>query len=100
MSTKLKVITICGSMRFSENIMKIAIELETEKGYCVLQPVYSCDDKVLSELELQNIVEAHYKKIDISDAIFVVNVGGYIGKSVAEEIEYAKSLNKEIIYLE
>ena len=95
-----KVITLCGSMRFSDDIMRIATELETDKGYCVIQPVYNCDGKVLSDSELQNVVKAHYKKIDISDAVFVVNVGGYIGKSVAEEIEYAKSLNKEILYLE
>lgn len=96
----MKVITICGSMRFSNDIMRIATKLETDKGYCVLQPVYNFDDKMLSDSELQNIVKAHYKKIDISDAIFVANVGGYIGKSVAEEIEYAKKLNKEIMYLE
>ncbi len=96
----MKVITICGSMRFSNEMIKIATELETDKGYCILQPVYNFDDKVLSDIEMKNIVKAHYKKIDISDAIFVVNVGGYIGKSVKQEIEYAKSLNKEILYLE
>ena len=100
MINDIKVITMCGSMRFSKDIMRIATELETDKGYCVIQPVYNCGDKVLNERELQNVVNAHYKKIDISDAIFVVNLGGYIGKSVAEEIEYAKSLNKEILYLE
>lgn len=96
----MKVITICGSMRFSNEMIKIATELETDKGYCILQPVYNFDDKVLSDIEMKNIVKAHYKKIDISDAIFVVNVDGYIGKSVKQEIEYAKSLNKEILYLE
>lgn len=96
----MKVITICGSMRFTKDIMRIATKLETDKGYCVLQPVYNFDDKVLNETELKNVVKAHNKKIDISDAIFVVNVGGYNGKSVTEEIEYAKSLNKEILYLE
>ncbi len=96
----MKVVTICGSMRFSNDIIKIATELEIDKGYCVLQPVYNCDEKVLCDNELQNVKKAHYNKINISDAIFVVNVGGYIGKSVAEEIEYAKSLNKEILYLE
>ena len=100
MTDKIKVITICGSMRFSKEIMRIATELETDKGFCVIQPVYNSDNKALNEGELQKIVAAHYKKIDISDAIFVANVGGYIGKSVAEEIDYAKSLNKEIIYLE
>jgi len=95
----MKVITICGSMRFAKEIIKIATELETKNGYCVLQPVYNFDDIPISDRELQNIVKAHYKKIDISDAVFVVNVGGYIGKSVAEEIAYAKNLNKEILYL-
>ena len=96
----MKVITICGSMRFAKEIIKIATELETKNGYCVLQPVYNFDDIPISDRELQNIVKAHYKKIDISDAVFVVIVGGYIGKSVAEEIAYAKNLNKEILYLE
>lgn len=42
----------------------------------------------------------HKEKIKISDAIYVVNVGGYIGTSTKYEIEYAKSLGKEILYLE
>ena len=42
----------------------------------------------------------HKEKIKISDAIFVVNVNGYIGESTKSEIEYAKSQNKEILYLE
>ena len=44
--------------------------------------------------------EIHLSKIDLSDAIFVVNVGGYIGEAVTAEIEYAKQKGKEIIYLE
>lgn len=96
----MKVVTVCGSMRFSKDIIKISTMLETERGFCVIQPVYNFDGKDSSYSELQNIINAHYKKIDISDAIFVVNIGGYIGKSVSEEIEYAKRLNKEILYLE
>ena len=41
--------------------------------------------QVLSHLE-----KAHYRKIDISDGIYVVNIGGYIGESVKAEIQYAK----------
>ena len=44
--------------------------------------------------------ELHRIKIDLSDAIFVVNVDGYIGESVKKEIEYAKQKGKEIFYLE
>lgn len=96
----IKVITICGSMKFQNEMMEIAARLETEKGYCVIQPVYDCGGRAPDGKKLQNIVDAHYKKIDISDAIYVVNVGGYIGNSVAQEIEYAKKLNKQIIYHE
>lgn len=94
----MKIVTICGSMRFEKDIMKIATELETNKGFCVLQPVYSIEKKIFNESELKNLADAHYKKIDISDAIFVVNIGGYVGKSVSEEIDYAKSHNKDVLY--
>ena len=38
------------------------------------------------------------ERIKISDAIFVVNIDNYIGNSTKNDIEFAKSLNKEIIY--
>ena len=44
------------------------------------------------------IDKMHKEKIKLSDAIVVVNVDGYIGSSTKNEIEYDKSLNKEIIY--
>ena len=40
----------------------------------------------------------HKEKIKLSDAILVMNVNDYIGSSTNDEIEYAKSLNKEILY--
>ena len=40
----------------------------------------------------------HKEKIKLSNAILVVNVDGYIGESTKSEIEYAKALDKEIIY--
>ena len=40
----------------------------------------------------------HKEKIKLSDAILVVNVNSYIGKSTKSEIEFAESLNKEIVY--
>ena len=41
---------------------------------------------------------AHFKKIDMSDAIYVVDINGYIGYQASNEIEYAKSKGKEVIY--
>ena len=37
---KMKVITICGSMRFEKQMIEIAKDLEF-KGYCVIQCVYN-----------------------------------------------------------
>ena len=44
--------------------------------------------------------EMHKQKIDMSDEIYVINFGGYIGESTKTEIEYAKANGKKISYLE
>ena len=61
---------------------------------------FSFLDRTLIEHEKALLGELHLSKIDMSDAIFVVNVGGYIGEAVTAEIAYAKKKGKEIIYLE
>ncbi len=70
------------------------------QGNCVIAPIYPTNpDKDAYTDEEANILDKmHKEKIKISDAILVVNVDGYIGNSTQSEIEYAKSLNKEIIY--
>lgn len=94
----MKTVTVCGSMRFAESMKNIAFELETRHNINVIQCIYNESEKIITESEKENIVKAHYRKIDISDAIYVVDIDGYIGQSVKEEIEYAKSKGKEIIY--
>lgn len=97
---KVKIITICGSLNFMEEI-KFNTEKLALAGNCVLSIIYPTKNKndyKPDELELLGLL--HKQKIDMSDAIFVVNVGGYIGSSTQSEIEYAKQNNKEIIYLE
>lgn len=95
-----KVITICGSMRYSKQMMKIAEELELKEGYAVIQCVYNVDGLKYEGLDASILDKIYRKKIDISDAIYVVNIDGYIGNSTKNEIEYAKNKGKEIIYHE
>ena len=94
----MKVVTICGSMRYADQMKKIARDLETEKAYCVLQPIYNDQKKTESFSELENIYASHNKKIELADAIYVVNINNYIGNATKNEIEYAKAKSKEIIY--
>lgn len=96
--SNIKVVTICGSMKFKTEMMQIAEELELKKGYAVIQCVYGNNN--YNKLDKENLSEIHFKKIDISDAIYVVNVNGYLGEATKKEIEYAKSLQKEIFSLE
>ena len=69
------------------------------KGNCILTPVYPVSKNIeRTKEQLIKLKEAHFKRIELSDAILVVNVNNYIGNSTNLEIEYAKKLEKEIIY--
>lgn len=96
----IKVVTLCGSMKFQKEMLKVAEELELKNGYAVIQCVYFSKDSNFDDIDIKKLNKIHYKKIDISDAIYVVNVGGYIGETTKKEIEYARQLNKEVLSLE
>lgn len=96
----MKIITVCGSLKFFKEMMQISEMVELQ-GNCVLTPIYNLtrlDKDSFKEEEILMLGKMHKEKIKLSDAILVVNVDGYIGNSTKNEIEYAKSLNKEIIY--
>ena len=42
---EVKVITICGSMRYTKEMMKIAEEIELKEGYAVIQFDNNIDGK-------------------------------------------------------
>lgn len=97
---KTKIITVCGSLKFYKEMMEITERMELQ-GNCMLVPIYnflkpSKDDFSVEEALMLD--KMHKEKIKISDAILVVNVNNYIGSSTKSEIEFAKLLNKEIIY--
>lgn len=94
----MKTITICGSMRFQKEMQRIAFKLESKHGFNVLQCVYNIDNEDISEIQRDALAKAHYRKIELSDAVYAVDIDGYIGDSVSEEIRFAKSKGKEIIF--
>lgn len=97
---KRKIVTLCGSMRFDDRMAEIAERLELEGGYAVIGVISHVLSKELTDSEIELLGELHKRKIEVSDAIFVVNIGGYIGKTTRDEIEFARSLGKEIMFLE
>lgn len=95
----MKVITVCGSYKFKKEMVEIT-EMLTLKGNCMITPneLTKTNKDDYTEADILMIDKMHKEKIKLSDAILVIDVGGYIGSSTKNEIEYAKSLNKEIIY--
>lgn len=93
----MKVITVCGSMKFYKEMLEIAEKMEL-KGNCVLVPIASSLKKTFTADEIEMLGKMHKEKIKIADAILVVNIDGYIGQSTQQEIVFAQSLNKEIMY--
>ncbi len=52
-------------------------------------------------LEIKEMLDKmHRQKIDLSDEIYAINPGGYIGESTKSEIEYDKRMEKKVSYLE
>lgn len=97
--TVFPVITLCGSLRFAQEFSEQAVRLSLA-GYIVLAPfVYLPGDQQTSD-EKAMLDDMHFTKIDLSDEIYVINVGGYIGASTAREIKYAQDNDKAVTYLE
>ena len=106
---KYKVVTLCGSTRFKEQFMKAQKDL-TLQGYIVISVGlygHSGDSEVWENMHEGTLTKTkemlddmHKRKIDMSDEIFVINVGGYIGDSTKSEIKYAKENGKVVKYLE
>ena len=104
-----KVITLCGSTKFKDAFIKAQKDL-TLKGNIVISVGlfgHSGDSEVWDNMDEGTLTKTkkmlddmHKRKIDMSDEIFVINVGGYIGESTKSEIEYAKKTGKKINYLE
>lgn len=99
---KPKVITLCGSTKFKEDFERVNREL-TLQGFIVLSVgcfIHQDDDILLPESAKPALDNLHKRKIDMSDAIYVINKGGYIGESTRSEIIYAHNHEKTIYYME
>ena len=101
MAGNFKVITLCGSTKFKEQFIEVQKQLTLEGNIVISVGLFghSGDAEVWQEGTKEMLDDMHKRKIDMADAIFVINVNGYIGSSTASEIEYAIQTNKEVLYL-
>lgn len=96
-------ITLCGSGKFEKEFKQWNKDLSL-KGHIVYgmstyaseqgaKDWFTPDQKATLDL-------VHIGKIENSEAIVVLNVGGYIGDSTRKEIKYAKRIGRRIFFLE
>ena len=97
------VVTLCGSTRFKEDFLE-AQEVLTLAGYIVLSVgLFGHADNKYGSRSAPEVKEMlddmHKRKIDMSDSIYVINRGGYIGESTRSEIDYAIRTGKQVDYM-
>ena len=95
-------ITICGSLRFETeiNYWHERLAFQGHTVYCmVVMPSQKEGNKDWYTPEQKMVLDLlHLSKIEESDAIFVVDVDGYIGESTKREIKWAEIRGKEVFY--
>lgn len=94
----MKTVTICGNMHFSDEMKRSAFLLESKYGFNVLQCTYNETGMALTPQMLDNLENAHLKKIDLCDFVYIIDPGHYIGESVRQEIDYAEKQHKPVFY--
>ncbi|WP_349408533.1 DUF4406 domain-containing protein [Pseudalkalibacillus sp. SCS-8] len=95
----MRVITLCGSTKFKKQFRETEASL-TLQGHVVISLGFfeQSEGIQITEEQEQLFKKIHFKKIDMADEIFVIDVDGYIGSSTSKEIEYANKTNKPIRY--
>ena len=105
-----KIITLCGSSRFPDAFALANMHLSM-RGHIVIslgcfghadQPVgarHLTSDGDETTPEKQHLDQLHFRKIDISDGIYVVNPGGYVGSSTKREIAHAVAQGKSVEWM-
>lgn len=90
------VVCLCGSTKFKEDF-ELANKTLTMLGYIVLAPGFfvHTESTPITPEQKKALDELHFRKIDMSDAVVVVNKNNYIGESTSNEIEYARSVARK-----
>jgi hypothetical protein len=94
------IYTLCGSTRFPDAFAVANMHLSA-MGH-VDEPRgarYLTSDGDETTPGKRGLDELHLRKIDLSDAVFVVNVAGYVGSSTQREIAYARATGKAVVWM-
>lgn len=97
------VVTLCGSTRFKDEYEEVnrVLELNDWVVLTVASYYHKEKDRSLRRWILKykkKLDRLHLAKIELSQAIIVIDVGGYVGSSTRNEIRHAVKRKKPVYY--
>jgi len=100
MNDKIEVVCLCGSSKFKDEFIKAQRDLSLDGKLVISLGLFGHIEGLDMDSDTKKMLDkVHFKKIDMSDSIYVINKGGYIGESTRNQINYAEKLGKQINYL-
>jgi hypothetical protein len=104
MDSRPKIITLCGSTRFTSEMLAEAWRITITGVIVIHWNILESKEAFSHGAERDNVKEIidnlYLHKIAMADEVRVINVGGYIGDSTRAELRHARKLRKPITWLE
>ncbi|MGG3562146.1 hypothetical protein ABES03_11140 [Neobacillus rhizosphaerae] len=95
----MKVITLCGSTKFKEQFEKANAYLTLQGNVVISLGFFEQSEGIeITQEQEELFAKIHFRKMDLADEIFIIDVNGYIGSSTRKEIEYATNAGKPVRY--
>jgi hypothetical protein len=102
MKNRPTIVCLCGSTKHRD-AFEAATKSETLVGKIVLSVGYFAHE--VGDLDMAGPIkrmldQLHFRKIEMSDEVLILNVGGRIGLSTCDELYYAIACGKKVRFLE
>lgn len=99
-----EIVCLCGSTRFWDTFQsegwRLTLEGKIVLSIGVCKHAEDHGGEALGQDCADMLDELHFRKIDISNRVHILNVGGYIGDSTRRELMYAEQTKKKVTFLE
>lgn len=94
-----KVVTLCGSMKFKNEMLYVEKVLSDAGRIVFLPDMNVRPSYLLNEDYVDLLHRTHASKILLSDAVLIIDVDNYIGADTKREISYAEDVGVPVSFL-
>ena len=96
----MEIIAVCGSVKFKDEMLEYQNEQMKNGKWILLPENMDIDIQMIDRRVKKQMDRLHLRKIDYADKVLIWNRNGYVGESTRKEIEYARSHNRFVEFLE